>query len=267
MKQGSRYLIYFCIGVVLAVLGLMVVFLTVKGVPHLSWDLFALDFTTENQSLMPALIATLYTILGALILAVPIGIATGIYLTQYAKAGFLVDAISIATETLAGIPSILYGLFGMLFFVYRLKAGNSMLSGIVTISIMIVPFIIRTTQEAFLATNPLLKEASLALGATQRTTIMKVLLPQALPGIIGGVVLSIGRIIGESAALIFTMGTVPRIPTSLMDSGRTLAVHMYVLSSEGLYLDKAYATGFVLLIIVLILNLLSKMVERRGTKD
>ncbi len=203
----------------------------------------------------------------ALLIAVPIGIASSIYLVEYAKKGNkLIDIVGLTTETLAGIPSIVYGLFGLLFFVTSLNWGFSILSGACTLAIMILPLIIKTTEEALKSVPDLYREASFGLGAGKLRTVFKIVLPTAIPGILAGVILGIGRIVGETAALIYTAGTVAKIPENIFSSGRTLSVHMYALSSEGLHINQAYATALVLLVTVLIINTLSNIVAKKLTK-
>ena len=236
----------------------LVGFILIKGVGNLTPDLFALEYNSDNASLMPALINTLIITLLSLVIAVPFGIFAAIYLVEYAKKGSkLVKIIRITTETLQGIPSIIFGLFGLLFFSTALHWGYSLLAGAMTLVIMILPLIIRTTEEALMGVPDAYREASFGLGAGKLRTVFKVVLPSAIPGILSGVVLATGRIVGETAALIYTAGSVAKVPSSLMGSGRTLAVHMYVLSSEGLYMDQAYATAVILLIFVLVLNWVS----------
>ena len=220
-----------------AVLAYLIVYILVNGVPYLNSQLFELKYTSENASVFPAIINTLIMTVLSLVLAVPLGIFAAIYLVEYAKKGSkLVKIIRITTETLQGIPSIIFGLFGLLFFSTALHWGYSLLSGSMTLVIMILPLIIRTTEEALLGVPDAYREASFGLGAGKLRTVFKVVLPSAIPGILSGVVLATGRIVGETAALIYTAGSVAKVPESLMGSGRTLAVHMYVLSSEGLYM-------------------------------
>lgn len=252
---------------VMAVMVFLVGFIVIKGIRHLTPELFALTYNSENVSLMPALVNTLIVTLLSLVIAVPVGIFAAIYLVEYAKKGSrLVNLIRITAETLQGIPSIIYGLFGLLFFSTTLQWGYSLLSGSMTLVIMILPLIIRTTEEALLGVPDSYREASFGLGAGKLRTIFKVVLPSAIPGILSGVVLATGRIVGETAALLYTAGSVAKIPSSLLGSGRTLAVHMYVLSNEGLHMDQAYATAVVLLIFVLALNGLSTLLARGLTK-
>ncbi len=253
--------------ITVAVMAFLIGFILIKGVGNLTPDLFALEYNSDNASLMPALINTLIITLLSLVIAVPFGIFAAIYLVEYAKKGSkLVKIIRITTETLQGIPSIIFGLFGLLFFSTALHWGYSLLSGSMTLVIMILPLIIRTTEEALLGVPDAYREASFGLGAGKLRTVFKVVLPSAIPGILSGVVLATGRIVGETAALIYTAGSVAKVPESLMGSGRTLAVHMYVLSSEGLYMDQAYATAVILLLFVLVLNWISGVCAKKLSK-
>ena len=254
----------------MAIMIYLVTFIVIRGVPHLKPSLFSLTYNSDNVSLMPALVNTLIITALSLVIAIPFGVFAAIYLVEYAKKGSrLVHLIRITAETLSGIPSIIYGLFGLLFFSTALHWGLSLLSGCMTLVIMILPLIIRTSEEALLSVPDSYREASFGLGAGTLRTIFKIVLPSAVPGILSGVVLATGRIVGETAALLYTAGTVAKIP-SLMGSGRTLAVHMYVLSSEGLHMDESYATAVVLLVLVLVLNglsgLLAKGLTSRGNR-
>lgn len=251
------------------VLLFLIAYILIKGLPNLSPKLFSLHYTTENVSMLPAIINTIEMTLCSLIVAVPLGICTAIYLVEYAKKGNkVVGVIRLTAETLSGIPSIVYGLFGMLFFVTYLKWGYSILAGAATLAIMVLPLIMRTTEEALLAVSDSYREASFGVGAGKLRTVFKIDLPAAMPGILSGVILAIGRIVGETAALIYTAGTVAEVSKGLLSSGRTLAIHMYVLSSEGLYTNQAYATAVVLLIFVLIINFMSSLVAKKfAAKD
>ena len=254
----------------MAIMIYLVAFIVIHGVPHLKPSLFSLTYNSDNVSLMPALVNTLIITALSLVIAIPFGVFAAIYLVEYAKKGSrLVHLIRVTAETLSGIPSIIYGLFGLLFFSTALHWGLSLLSGCMTLVIMILPLIIRTSEEALLSVPDSYREASFGLGAGKLRTIFKIVLPSAVPGILSGVVLATGRIVGETAALLYTAGTVAKIP-SLMGSGRTLAVHMYVLSSEGLHMDESYATAVVLLVLVLVLNglsgLLAKGLTSRGNR-
>ena len=230
-------------------------YILAQGIPYLGWELFALEYTTQNVSLFPALVDTILMVAVALSLAAPIGISTAIYFVEYAKKGNkFVSIMDMATDTLAGIPSVVYGLFGLLFFVIYLQMGYSLLAGACTVAIMILPVIIRTTEEALQAVPISYREGSYALGANKLRTVLVVVLPAAVPGILAGIILSIGRIVGETAALVYTAGTVAQLPEDLFSSGRSLAVHLYVLASEGLFMEQAFATAVVLVIITVIVN-------------
>lgn len=270
-SQIARGVIYagalFTTLVLLGIVG----FILVNGVPHLTPTLFEWSYTSENVSLMPALISTLYMALLALLIAVPIGVSSAIYLVEYAKPGSrFVRAVRVTTETLQGIPSIIYGLFGMLFFTTVLGWGLSLLSGACTLAIMVLPVVMRTAEEALIAVPASYRAGGFALGAGYLRTIFRCVLPSALPGIVAGVLLALGRCVGEVAALLFTAGTIAQIPDfggqgifALFDSCRTLAVHMYVLASEGLHIDETYATAVVLLVLVTLLNVIANVAEKR----
>ena len=250
----------FSVGVLVLIVG----YILIKGIPHLSPELFAWEYNSTNVSMMPSIINTLLMTLLSLLVCVPLGIGAAIWLTEYAPRGSrLVKLVRMTAETLSGIPSIIYGLFGALFFVVALNMKLSLLSGALTLSIMVLPTIMRTTEEALLAVPDSYREGSFGLGAGRLRTTFKVVLPSAVPGILSGVILAIGRIVGETAALIYTAGTVPEVPDSLLSSTRTLAVHMYTISTEGLYIDQSYATAVVLLVMVLIINSLSALIARK----
>ena len=247
-----------------SVLALIVGYILLKGIPHLTPELFAWEYNSTNVSMTPAIINTLLMTFLSLIVCVPLGIGAAIWLTEYAPRGSrLVRLVRMTAETLSGIPSIIYGLFGSLFFVVALKLGLSLLSGALTLSIMVLPTIMRTTEEALLAVPDSYREGSFGLGAGRLRTTFRVVLPSAIPGILSGVILAIGRIVGETAALIYTAGTVAKVPGSLLDSTRTLAVHMYTISTEGLHLGQSYATAVVLLVMVLAINGLSALIARK----
>lgn len=246
---------------------LLVGYILVKGVPHLSLSLFSPSYNTSNLSLFPAMVNTIVIALLSLLISAPMGIFAAIYLVEYAKRGNkVVGIIRTAAETLSGVPSIVYGLFGMLFFVVSLGWGISLLAGAFTLAIMILPLILRTTEEALKGVPDMFREGSFGLGAGKLRTIFRIVLPAAVPGILAGIILSIGRVVSETAALIYTSGTVAQIPNSLMGSGRTLALHMYALSSEGLHTDKAYATAVVLLVLVVGINTFSGFIAKKISK-
>ncbi len=242
----------------------LVAYIIIKGVPNITPALFAWEYNTENVSMMPAVINTVTITLISLVFAVPIGIFSAIYLVEYAKRGNrFIPMVRLTTETLAGIPSIVYGLFGYLLFNIYLGWGYSILGGALTLAIMILPLIMRTTEEALLSVSDMYREGSFGLGAGKLRTVFKIVLPSAVPGILSGVILAVGRIVGETAALLYPAGTAPVVPDGVMESGRTLAVHMYALLNEGLYTEQAYATAVILLILVIGINALSAFIAKR----
>ncbi len=250
----------------------IVLFVMINGIPHITWDFLTNNYTYgSGPTIMPALAATGLLIVVSMVIAIPIGIATAIYLHEYTKRGNkLVKVIRSAIEVLSGVPSIVYGLFGMAFFCTFMNLGTSIISGSLTVTIMILPVIVRSTEEALIAVPDSYREGSYALGATKLRTVFKVVLPSALPGILAAVILAIGRVVSESAPLVYTMGASPRpAPSGLSSPGTSLAVLLYYYTGEGLYLDQAYATAAILMIIVLGLNLLStflvKKLQRRTT--
>lgn len=253
----------FAVGILL----FLMIYILVNGIPHLTAEQFEWKYTPENQSMMPAIINTLTMTVLTLLIAVPVGIFAAVYLVEYAKRGNkLVKVIRITTETLSGIPSIVYGLFGFLLFNMQLGWQYAMLGGIITLAIMILPLIIRTTEEALLAVPDSYREGSYGLGAGKMRTVFRIILPAAIPGIMSGVILSIGRIVGESAALIYTSGTFRSTPSSIWDSAATLTVHMYVQSNEGLHVNQAFASGVVLLALTFLINMASDLIERHIQK-
>lgn len=262
MKKSFKIIIYVLSLLGFAAGGIVIAYILLNGIPNISPSLFEFKYSSQNVSIIPALVTTFLSILISLLVTLPIGIFTAIYLSQYAKNKFIIKSVRFATEILSSIPSIVYGLFGYLFFVDALHLGYSLIAGCLTVSIMILPTIIRTTEEAILNVNPLQAHASLALGATKIQTIFKIIIPEAINGILGGIFLSTGRIVGESAALIYTMGTVAKTPSSIFDSARTMAVHMYVLSTEGFHVKEAYATAVLLLVFVILLNFVSAKISK-----
>ena len=262
-----RIIVDLAAAITVVVLIAVVGYILVKGIPNLNLSMFAWKYTTDNVSMMPAIINTLSVTAVALLIAVPFGIFSAIYLVEYAKRGNkLVNLIRLTTETLSGIPSIVYGLFGYLMFVVALKWSYSIMAGTLTLAIMILPLIMRTTEEALKAVPDSFREGSFGLGAGKLRTVFRIVLPSAVPGILAGVILGVGRIVGETAALIYTAGTVTGVASGLFSSGRTLSVHMYALLSEGLYTNQAYATAVVLLIVVIIINAISGLIARKVTK-
>lgn len=242
-------------------------YILINGIPNLTSDLFALEYTSKNQSMLPSIFNTILLTLITLLIAIPIGVFSAIYLVEYAKKGSkFVKLIRVTNETLSGIPSIVYGLFGFLAFVIAKSWGYSLRAGVITLAIMVLPLIIRTTEEAIMAVPKSYREASYGIGAGKLRTIFVIVLPSAMQGILSGIILAIGRIIGETAALIYTAGTVPNAAESLSSSSRTLSVHLYCLLNEGLFTNEAYATAVVLLLVVLCINALSSFIARRIKK-
>ena len=256
-------LTWICIGLTAAALMLVVGYVLISGAGYIRPSLFAPVYTVYNQSLFPALMGTLMIVGLSLILAVPIGVFSAIYLVEYAKRGSrFVKVVRVTTETLAGIPSIVYGLFGFIFFGVALGWGLSLMSGTFTVSIMILPLIMRATEESLKSVPDTFREGSFGLGAGKLRTVIRIVLPSAMPGILAGVILAIGRIVGETAAIIFTLGNVARVPNNIFDTGRTLSAHMYALANEGTHPGEAHATAAVLLIVVILINALSSWVAR-----
>lgn len=251
------------VAVILFIIG----YILIKGVPNITPELFSLKYNSKNLSMLPSIINTLYLTFLTLLIAVPVGVFSAIYLVEYAKKGSkFVKLIRVTNETLSGIPSIVYGLFGFLAFVIARSWGYSMIAGVITLAIMVLPVIIRTTEESLMAVDNSYREGSFGLGAGKLRTIFKIVLPSAVPGILSGIILAIGRIVGETAALIYTAGTVPDAATKLTSSSRTLSVHLYCLLNEGLHTDQAYATAVVLLVVVLIINALSSAIAKEISK-
>lgn len=263
-----RTLITAAAGITLLCFAGVVGYTLLRGIPHLNADMFALDYNSSNMSVLPSILSTLLIVAVGLLAAAPIGIFGAVYLVEYAPKGSrMADFFRLTTETLSGIPSIVYGLFGMLFFVFALGWDYSILAGGCTVGIMVLPTIIRSTEEALKAVPDSYREASFGLGAGKVRTIFRVILPAAVPGILSGVILSIGRIVGETAALKYTAGTVAELPESLMDSGSSLAVLFHKLAGEGLHLENAYATAVILLLVVLAINSLASFAAAKLRKD
>ena len=269
-----RWIVYAGAALTAAVLALLVGYILVNGVPYLTPSLFTWEYTSDNVSLTPALVNTLLMAGISLAMAVPVGVGSAIYLVEYAPRGSrFVRVVRTTTETLQGIPSIIYGLFGMLFFVTALKWGLSLMAGACTLAIMVLPVVMRTTEEALLAVPDAYREGGFGLGAGRLRTVFRCVLPSAVPGILGGVILALGRCTGEVAALVFTAGSIAQIPNfvgdgamAVFDSARTLAVHMYVLASEGLHVNETYATAVVLLALVVLLNLSATFAAKKMSK-
>jgi len=241
----------------LAVLAFIIVFVLDKGLPMVTWTFLSSDPEDMGRAggILPIIVGTLLLPLLALAIALPLGVGTAVYLCEYTRETRMTRVIRFGTDCLAGIPSILFGLFGLVFFVGILHMGWSLLSGGLTLAIMILPTIIRTSEEAIRAVPCAFREVSCSMGATRWETVRRVVLPNALPGIVTGVMLGAGRCISETAAVIFTAGTVANMPASAFDSVRTMAVHFYILAREGISNEKAYGTAAVLILAVLLMNL------------
>lgn len=271
LRRQKSLIVYILImlsaALTVAVILFIIGYILIKGVPNITPELFSLKYNSKNLSMLPSIINTLYLTFLTLLIAVPVGVFSAIYLVEYAKKGSkFVKLIRVTNETLSGIPSIVYGLFGFLAFVIARSWGYSMIAGVITLAIMVLPVIIRTTEESLMAVDNSYREGSFGLGAGKLRTIFKIVLPSAVPGILSGIILAIGRIVGETAALIYTAGTVPDAATKLTSSSRTLSVHLYCLLNEGLHTDQAYATAVVLLVVVLIINALSSAIAKKISK-
>ena len=265
LSFALRALVYLSALLTVAVVVFLIGYILWQGVPNLTMPgLFDWEYNSQNQSMMPAIINTVIMTALTLVLAVPVGVFAAIYLVEYASRGNkLVKVIRITAETLSGIPSIVYGLFGFIVFVITLGWSYTLLSGAITLAIMILPLIMRTTEEALMAVPDSYREGSFGLGAGRLRTVFRIIIPAAMPGILSGVILAIGRIVGESAALIFTAGTNPVVAKSLFSSASTLTVHMYALMTEGLHTEQAYAVAVVLLALVILINALSGFLAKK----
>lgn len=266
-SQVFRFCVYAATALTLIAVCFIIGYILVMGIPQIKPEMFELQYTSDNCSFIPALINTLIMILLAVSASSIFGIGAAIFLNEYTnRTNIFVRIVALATETLSGIPSIVYGLFGLLFFVYYLQWGLSLLAGACTMAIMTFPIIMRASQEALQAVPDLYREGSFGLGAGRFRTIVRIVLPSAIPGILGGIILAIGRTVGESAALIYTAGSIAAVPESLFSSTRTLAVHMYLLASEGLHIDATYATAVLLLVFVLIINFITSKLAKKISK-
>ena len=265
-RQKVAY-VFLYVAAAIAVITLLVIigFIFANGFKELTWEFLSSDIQDAGREggIYPVIINTLYLVGLGLLFAAPLSVLAAIYMTEYARQGPLIKIIRYFTANLAGIPSIIFGLFGFMFFGKMLGWSWSLLSGAATIAIVILPTLIRTSEEALLTVPIGYKEGSLALGATKWQTMYKVVIPAASPGIINGIILGMGRIVGETAALFFTLGSGVKIASSLMSSARSLALHLYTLAKEGIATSKAYATATVLIVIVLVLNLLADWFGKR----
>jgi len=248
-----------------AVLVFILAFILAHGLPHVTWSFLTQSPTSMGREggVFPMMVGTILVAGLAVLVAAPIGVATAVYLTEYTREGRLTTVIRFGADCLAGVPSIIFGLFGFVFFAITLGMGLSVLSGSLTLALMVLPTIIRTSEEAIRAVPYAYREVSFGLGSTRWQTVIYVVLRSALPGISTGIVLSLGRSISETAAVMLTAGSALRLPRSLFDSSRTLALHFYILAREGISMPNAYATASVLIIAILALNLLSYWLMRR----
>jgi phosphate transport system permease protein len=258
-------LLWVAAGVTIGCLILILFFILKEGVPSISWEFITSypEAMGREGGIFPTIVGSVYLTALSILIAAPVGVGAAIYLTEYTREGLITKIIRFATETLAGIPSIIFGLFGFAFLVTFLKLGFSLLSGSITMALMLLPTIIRTSEEAIKTVPDAYREGSLALGATQWVTIVRVVVPAALPGIVTGLVLSVGRAIGETAAVWLTVGGALRLPTSVMDSARPMTLHLYTLASEGLSLPRAYATASVLIISIWLINTAAGLIMSR----
>lgn len=264
----ARIVLWTLTVVTVAILVTIIVFVLRKGLPALSWDFLSRNPVDMGKGggIFSTIVGTIVLTIGAVLIATPLGVGTAIYLTEYTWGGPVTRVIRFGAECLAGIPSIIFGLFGFILFVTKLGFGWSILSGSLTLAFMILPTIIRTSEEAIKSVPPVYRTVSFSLGGTKWQTVTRVVLPSALPGIVTGVILSVGRSIGETAAVIFTAGSALRLPTSLFSSSRTMSVHFYILAREGISMPNAYGTAAILVIAILIVNVLTYSLMNRFIK-
>jgi phosphate transport system permease protein len=259
-----KTLLWVLTGLTIGILFFIIFFIFIKGLPQLSWSFLSTNPVDMGRSggILATIVSTIYLIGIALFFATPLGLGTAIYLTEYTREGLGTRIIRFGTECLAGIPSIILGLFGFAIFVMAFGWGWSLLSGGLTLSVMLLPTIIRTSEESIIAVPQEYREVAFSLGVGKWKTITRVVLPAALPGIVTGIVLSIARSIGETAVIIFTAGSSLRFPNSIFESGRTLAVHFYILAREGISMTMAYGTASILVLLILIINISAYMIMR-----
>jgi phosphate transport system permease protein len=250
---------------VLLLLFSIIIYILSKGIPHITWQFLTQVPSDMGRSggILSTIVGTLAVTIVAIVVATPLGVGTAFYLTEYTRESIITKIIRFSAESLAGIPSIVYGLFGFIFFVIYLKLGWSILSGGLTLAVMILPTIIRTSEEAIHTVPPMYREVSFSLGGTKWQTMIKVLIPSALPGIATGIILGIGRSVAETAAVILTAGSALQMPTSLFSPARTMAVHFYILASEGISMEKAFATAALLIILILLINIGANLLVNR----
>jgi phosphate transport system permease protein len=263
VRIGLNSQAFFTVGILVAIVAIIFF----KGSPYLNMEFIfsSPEDMGRHGGIFSTIVGTIFLVILSLFVATPLGVGTAIFLTEYTKESKFTKTIRFGVESLAGIPSILYGLFGFIFFVIKLGMGWSLMAGVLTITIMILPTIIRTSEEAIKSVPRNLRIVSYSLSATKWETVTKVVLPSAGPGILTGIMLSVGRAVGETAAVIFTMGSSLRLPTSLMDSGRTMAVHFYILAREGISMEKAYATALVLVLSILCINIIAYYIMNKVT--
>jgi len=264
-QKIAKIIIWSAALLVMVILLAIVLYILVKGLPAISWQ-----FLTEiprnmgrSGGISSSIVGTLMVTAVAVIVATPLGIGTAFYLTEYTREGRITRIIRFSAESLAGIPSIVYGLFGFIFFVTYLQLGWSVLSGGLTMAIMILPTIIRTSEEAIRTVPNLYREVGYSLGATKWQTITKTVFPSALPGIANGIILSIGRCVAETAAVMLTAGSALRMPTSIFSPTRTMAIHFYILAREGISPDSAYGTAALLIILIFLINVVFNILVNR----
>jgi phosphate transport system permease protein len=267
-EKISYFAIYLAALLTLVALVSIIGYVLINGVKYINFDFFTQEPSSMGRKggIFSIIVGTLYLTLVSIAIATPIGVAAAIYLTEYAKETKLVKIIRFGTETLAGIPSIIFGLFGFVFFVILLGFRWSILSGGLTLAIMILPTLIRATEESLKTVPQSFREGSLALGATKWQTIIKVVLPSSVSGILTGLILGIGRAVGETAAVMLTAGSSLGLPMSIMDPTRTMSVHLYILASEGLSKEKTFATATVLIIFVVLINFSANILANKYMK-
>jgi phosphate transport system permease protein len=264
-QKIAKVVIWSAAILVLLLLFSIIVYILSKGIPHITWQFLTQVPSDMGRSggILSTIVGTLAVTIVAIVVATPLGVGTAFYLTEYTRESIITKIIRFSAESLAGIPSIVYGLFGFIFFVIYLKLGWSILSGGLTLAVMILPTIIRTSEEAIHTVPPIYREVSFSLGGTKWQTMIKVLIPSALPGIATGIILGIGRSVAETAAVILTAGSALQMPTSLFSPARTMAVHFYILASEGISMEKAFATAALLIILILLINIGANLLVNR----
>jgi phosphate transport system permease protein len=264
-QKIAKVVIWSAAILVLLLLFSIIVYILSKGIPHITWQFLTQVPSDMGRSggILSTIVGTLAVTIVAIVVATPLGVGTAFYLTEYTRESIITKIIRFSAESLAGIPSIVYGLFGFIFFVIYLKLGWSILSGGLTLAVMILPTIIRTSEEAIHTVPPMYREVSFSLGGTKWQTMIKVLIPSALPGIATGIILGIGRSVAETAAVILTAGSALQMPTSLFSPARTMAVHFYILASEGISMEKAFATAALLIILILLINIGANLLVNR----